>query len=110
LQEHLAKANKQMAKYYNQNHVPKQFKQGQLIKLSTKNLKLEHPKLAPRWIGPFQVLERIGGQAYQITLPNKYSRLYDVFPIQLLEDYHQREGNENEDKGPLPDLIEEQEE
>jgi hypothetical protein len=43
-------------------------------------------------------------------LPNKYSRLYDVFPVQLLEDYHQREGNENEDKGLLPDLIEEQEE
>jgi CRISPR/Cas system endoribonuclease Cas6 (RAMP superfamily) len=53
LQEHLAKANEQMAKYYNQNHVPKQFKQGQLIKLSTKNLKLKHLKLAPQWIGPF---------------------------------------------------------
>jgi hypothetical protein len=26
LQEHLAKANEQMAKYYNQNYVPKQFK------------------------------------------------------------------------------------
>jgi hypothetical protein len=33
-----------------------------------------------------------------------------VFPVQLLEDYHQREGNENEGKGLLPDLIEEQEE
>jgi hypothetical protein len=43
-------------------------------------------------------------------LPNKYSCLHDVFPIQLLEDYHQCEGNENEGKGPLPDLIEEQEE
>jgi hypothetical protein len=43
-------------------------------------------------------------------LPNKYSCLHDVFPVQLLEDYHQREGNENEGKGPLPDLIEEQEE
>jgi hypothetical protein len=55
-------------------------------------------------------LERIGGQAYRIALPNKYSRLHDVFPVQLLEDYHQCEGNENEGKGPLPDLIEEQEE
>jgi hypothetical protein len=25
LQEHLTNANKQMAKYYNQNHIPKQF-------------------------------------------------------------------------------------
>jgi hypothetical protein len=28
LREHLAKANERMAKYYNQNHVPKQFKRG----------------------------------------------------------------------------------
>jgi hypothetical protein len=77
----LAKANEQMAKYYNQNHVLKQFKQGQLIKLSTKNLKLKYPKLVPQWIGPFQVLERISSQAYWIALPNKYSHLHDVFPI-----------------------------
>jgi hypothetical protein len=53
LQEHLTRTNKHMTKYYNQNHVPKQFKKGQLVKLSTKNLKLEHPKLAPQWVGPF---------------------------------------------------------
>jgi hypothetical protein len=76
--------------------------------LSTKNLKLEHPKLAPQWIGPFQVLERIGGQAYWIALPDKYLRLHNVFPIQLLEDYHQHEGNEKQ--SPMPDLIKEKEE
>jgi hypothetical protein len=48
LQEHLTKANKYMTKYYNQNHIPKQFKVDQLIMLSTKNLKLKHPKLAPQ--------------------------------------------------------------
>jgi hypothetical protein len=35
-----------MAKYYNQNHVQKQFRQGQLIKLLTKNLKLEYLKFS----------------------------------------------------------------
>jgi hypothetical protein len=43
-------------------------------------------------------------------LPDKYSHLHDVFPIQLLKDYHQYEDNEVEVKGPLPDLLEEQEE
>jgi hypothetical protein len=107
LWEHLTKANKHMTKYYNWNHIPKQFKVDQLIMLSTKNLKLKHLKLAPRWVGPFWVLERIGGQAYWIALPDKYLRLHDVFPVQLLEDYHQREGNE---QLPMPDLIEEKEE
>jgi hypothetical protein len=44
----LAEANERMMKYYNQQHIPKQFKKGQLIKLSTKNLQLKSAKLAPR--------------------------------------------------------------
>jgi hypothetical protein len=77
-----------MTKYYNQNHILKQFKMGQLVKLLIKNLKLKYPKLAPQWIRPFHILERIGGQVYRLALLEKYSCLYDVFPIQLIEDYH----------------------
>jgi hypothetical protein len=108
LRTHLAEANERMAKYYNQKHVPKQFKRGQLVKLSTRNLRLKHPKLAPRWIGPFRIMERIGGQAYRLALPEKYSRLHDVFPVQFLEDYQQRKGLET--ILPMPDLQDDQEE
>ena len=97
-----------MAKYYNQKHVPKQFKRGQLVKLSTRNLKLKYPKLAPRWIGPFRTMKRIRGQAYHLALPEKYSKLHDVFPMQFLEDYKQREGLET--ILPMPDLQDDQEE
>ena len=108
LRTHLAEANERMTRYYNQKHVPKQFTKGQLVKLSTKNLRLQHAKLAPRWIGPFRVLERIGGQAYRLALPDKYSRLHDVFPVQFLEDYnHRQEGGKFL---PMPDLQENQEE
>src|SRR5437667_11200413 len=79
-----------MAAYYNACHVPKQFKTGSFVKLSTKNLKLKYPKLAPRWIGPFRILKQIGGQAYELALPEKYARLHPVFPLQLLEEYHLR--------------------
>src|SRR5205814_1425972 len=77
-----------MAAYYNARHVPKQFTTGSFVKLSTKNLKLKYPKLAPHWIGPFQILKRIGGQAYELALPEKYAQLHPVFPVQLLEEYH----------------------
>jgi hypothetical protein len=97
-----------MAKYYNQKHVPKQFKRGQLVKLSIRNLKLKHLKLTPRWIGPFRIMERIGGQAYHLALPKKYSRLHDVFPVQFLEDYKQKEGLEM--VLLMPDLQDDQEE
>jgi len=78
-----------------------------LVKLSTANLKLKDGKLRPRWVGPFRVIERIGGQAYRLALPDEYSRLHDVFPIQLLEKYHPRsDGN----LLPMPELEDDQEE
>jgi len=97
-----------MAKYYNANHVPKQFRVGDFVKLSTKYLKFKNRKLLPRWVGPFRVLERIGGQAYRIALPHKYSRLHDVFPVQLLEPYRHREDDDS--LMTMPDLEDPQDE
>jgi len=107
LRERLVQAQERMAKYYDKNHVPKQFKIGDLVKLSTKNLRLKHPKLAPRWIGPFRVTERIGGQAYRLALPEQYRRLHDVFPIQLIESYKERDDGE---LMPMPALEDPQDE
>ena len=108
LRERLTEAQDRMAKYYNANHVPKQFKVGDFVKLSTKNLKLKYRKVSPRWIGPFRVLERIGGQAYRLALPAQYARLHDVFPVQLLENYRRRK----DDDGlmAMPDLEDPQDE
>ena len=60
-----------------------------------KHLKFKHRKLSPRWVGPFRILEWIGGQAYRLALPDKYARLHNVFPIQLLETYHRRDDDES---------------
>jgi hypothetical protein len=108
LRTKLISAQERMAKYYDRRHVPKQFETGQLVKLSTRHLKLKSPKLAPRWIGPFRVLERIGGQAYRLALPDQYRRLHDVFPVQLLEGYQARNGQE--ETLPMPELEDPQDE
>jgi hypothetical protein len=107
LREEILNAQERQAKYYNQRHQPMTFKRGELVKLSTKNLRLKDKKLQPRWIGPLKILKRIGSQAYQLALPEKYSRLYDVFPIQFLEKYHPRD---DEDPMPIPDLEDDDEE
>jgi hypothetical protein len=41
-------------------------------------------------------------------LPEKYSCLYDVFPVQLIEDYYQYKGEEG--YLPMPNFLEEEEE
>jgi transposase InsO family protein len=98
----LIEAQERMANAYNARHVPKQFRVGEFVKLSTKNLRLKYRKLNPRWIGPFRVLERIGGQAYRLALPDKYAQLHPVFPIQLLETYRHR--HDDSELMKMPDL------
>ena len=94
-------AQEKQKKYYDQRHQEMEFKRGSLVKLSTRNLKLKDKKLQPRFLGPFRITERIGSQAYRLALPEKYSRLHDVFPIQLLEPYYPRE---TDNPLPLPEL------
>ena len=48
LREELLKSQERQAKYYNQKHQPKLFKRKDLVKLSTRNLRLKNKKLQPR--------------------------------------------------------------
>jgi hypothetical protein len=41
-------------------------------------------KLAPRYIGPFKILEQRGEVAYQLELPPQLSDVYDVFHVSQL--------------------------
>jgi len=42
-------------------------------------------KLSPRYIGPFQILERKGEVAYQLELPERLSDVHDVFHVSQLK-------------------------
>ena len=42
-------------------------------------------KLAPRYVGPLKILERIGSVAYRLKLPTELSRVHDVFHISNLK-------------------------
>ena len=42
-------------------------------------------KLSPRYIGPFEILERIGPVAYRLKLPQELSSVHDVFHVSNLK-------------------------
>ena len=44
-------------------------------------------KLSPRYIGPFEVLERVGIVAYRLALPPSLSSVHDVFHVSMLRNH-----------------------
>ncbi|GKB11777.1 putative reverse transcriptase domain-containing protein [Tanacetum coccineum] len=42
-------------------------------------------KLAPRYVGPFEILERIGPIAYRLILPQEFSSVHDTFHVSNLK-------------------------
>lgn len=44
-------------------------------------------KLAPRYMGPFQVIEKIGDIAYHLNLPVQLRHVHNVFHVSMLKKY-----------------------
>ena len=47
----------------------------------------KHEKLSPRFIGPFEILERVGTLAYRLTLSSSMSGVHEVFHVSMLREY-----------------------
>ena len=73
-------------------------------------------KLSPRYIEPFEILERVGKVASRLALPPKMLEVHNVFHISMLRkcahnpeheiDFHDIEVNDNAtfNEGPVPIL------
>ena len=99
----LAKENLQRAvglqqKYYNRKHRDVQFAVGNLVLLSTRNLRMRGipDKLKKRFMGPFKIQERIGRQAYRLLLPETW-KVHPVFHIFLLKKWNAVDLQEEEE-------------
>ncbi|XP_019197214.1 PREDICTED: uncharacterized protein LOC109191097 [Ipomoea nil] len=44
-------------------------------------------KLSPRFIVPYEILERVGSLAYRLALPLELERVHDVFHVSQLKRY-----------------------
>jgi hypothetical protein len=48
---------------------------------------LKSKKLTPKFIGPYQILKRVGPVAYEIALPPNLANLHSVFHVSQLRKY-----------------------
>ena len=49
--------------------------------------------MSPRFIGPYEILERIGPVAYRLALPPELAKLHDVFHVSMLRRYRSDESH-----------------
>ena len=77
--------------YADRKRTPKDFKTGDHVYLRVRPWKSSLrmgacAKLAPRYCGPFEVLDRVGPVAYRITLPPTV-KAHNFFHVSLLNKY-----------------------
>ena len=44
-------------------------------------------KLSPRFIGPYEVIEKVGPVAYRLALPSDLEKIHNVFHVSMLRRY-----------------------
>ncbi|GMJ13694.1 hypothetical protein HRI_005038500 [Hibiscus trionum] len=68
-------------------------------------------KLSPRFIGPFEITERIGPVTYRLALPSEFDKIHNVFHVSMLRKYRSDPSHilEPEELELNPDLSYEEE-
>ncbi|GAU38281.1 hypothetical protein TSUD_119620 [Trifolium subterraneum] len=92
IQEKMKVSQDRQKSYYDRKKRAVEFQEGEHVFLRVTPMTgvgraLKSKKLTSRFIGPYQILKRIGDVAYQIALPPRLSNLHDVFHVSQLRKY-----------------------
>ena len=92
IRKRLLMAQSQQKSYANRQRRPLEFEVGDhvFLKVMPKTGVVrfgKRGKLAPRYIGPFEILERVGTIAYLLVLPPSLSGVHEVFHVSMLRKY-----------------------
>ncbi|KAI3754594.1 hypothetical protein L1987_54381 [Smallanthus sonchifolius] len=90
IQERLKASRDHQKSYADNRRKPLEFQVGDRVLLKVSPWKGvfrfgKKGKLAPRFVGPFEILERIGPVAYRLKLPTELCNVHDVFHVSNLK-------------------------
>ncbi|KAD3640739.1 hypothetical protein E3N88_29962 [Mikania micrantha] len=90
IQERIKAARDRQKSYADNRRRPLEFQIGDLVMLKVSPWKgifrfRKRGKIAPRFVGPFRILERIESVAYRLELPPELSNIHDVFHVSNLK-------------------------
>ena len=93
IQEMLLAAQSRQKEYADRKVRDLDFMEGEQVLLKVSPMKGvmrfgKRGKLSPRYIGPFEVLKRVGEVAYELALPPGQSGVHPVFHVSMLKRYH----------------------
>ncbi|GIL67083.1 hypothetical protein Vafri_20518, partial [Volvox africanus] len=95
-------AQQRATDYYNKSKQDVVFSEGQMVLLSTKNLRSfaeGSRKLLPRWIGPYPVEHMVGNAAVKLVLPADMN-IHPTFHVSLIRPYRGTEPVTNANDTP----------
>ncbi|XP_073120649.1 uncharacterized protein [Henckelia pumila] len=92
IQIRMRTAQDRQAKYANVRRRPLNFEQGDRVFLKISLFRGtvrfgKRGKLSPRFIGPYEILDKVGDLAYRLALPPALSGIHDVFHVSMLRKY-----------------------
>ncbi|XP_073035231.1 uncharacterized protein [Primulina eburnea] len=92
IRKRMKAAQDRQASYANKRRRPLEFQVGDYVFLKVSpfrgTMRFGHKgKLAPRYIGPYMIIERIGTLAYRLDLPQSLSLIHNVFHVSMLRKY-----------------------
>ncbi|GKF46759.1 putative reverse transcriptase domain-containing protein [Tanacetum coccineum] len=91
IKERLKTARSRQKSYADKRRKPLEFQVGDRVLLKVSPWKGvvrfgKKGKLTPRYVGPFEIVERVGPVAYQLKLPQELSCVHDTWRVSNLED------------------------
>ena len=89
-QQNLEKSVQAQKEYYDKKRKDVQFSMGDLVLLSTTNLRMKNipSKLQRKFVGPFSIVDKISPLVYKLQLPDTW-KIHNVFHISLLRPWRQ---------------------